>query len=84
MHHPLIGDISYGGDTIAYNGLMNSTNKSKAHHILQLMPHQALHARVLGFTHPRTGESLLFTSLPDQKFLKAMEIAGLEFPESFK
>ena len=83
MHHPLIGDISYGGDKIAYTGMMNSFNKSTAHRILQLMPHQALHARVLGFTHPRTGENLLFTSLPDQNFLQAMELACLEFPESF-
>jgi len=30
------------------------------------MPRQALHAKLLGFTHPITGEKLLFESeLPD-------------------
>ena len=30
------------------------------------MPRHALHARLLGFVHPRTGENVLFeTELPD-------------------
>jgi len=80
MHHPLIGDISYGGDKIAFSGTMTSANKSKAHQILQIMPHQALHARNLGFVHPRTGEKMFFTSMPDQTFLQTMELAQLQFP----
>jgi len=31
-------------------------------------PRQALHARLLGFTHPETGETLRFDSTPPADF----------------
>jgi len=49
--HPLVGDPVYG--------------RSKGR--TMRIPGQALHAAVLGFTHPRTGERLTFeASLPDE------------------
>jgi 23S rRNA pseudouridine1911/1915/1917 synthase len=37
----------------------------------------ALHARVLGFTHPRTGERLRFESAPPAIFDRLLELARL-------
>ena len=37
--------------------------------------HQALHARVLGFTHPRTGTTLRFERPPPDDFQRALEAA---------
>ena len=50
--HPLVGDPKYG-----------SQKRNRYGHIIQ---GQALHAQVLGFVHPRTGEYLEFsTEIPD-------------------
>lgn len=74
MHHPLLGDSTYGGDSIAYGGLKNTTQKSLALRCLDVMQRQALHARTLGFTHPHTGARLEFEAeLPaDFKQILAM------------
>ena len=55
--HPLIGDPVYGtrsGRGVARSGPVGATISS--------FPRQALHARLLGFTHPATGQSLRFES----------------------
>jgi 23S rRNA pseudouridine1911/1915/1917 synthase len=54
LGHPVAGDTVYGGEKqpplIQKTGLQG----------------QCLHARVIGFTHPKTGEYLEFSSpLPD-------------------
>jgi 23S rRNA pseudouridine1911/1915/1917 synthase len=41
--------------------------------IAEGLGHQALHARLLGFTHPRTGERMRFESLPPRDFTSALE-----------
>ncbi len=38
----------------------------------ELIGRQALHARVLGFTHPTTGESLRFVAEPPADFMRAL------------
>jgi 23S rRNA pseudouridine1911/1915/1917 synthase len=56
--HPLIGDPVYGtraGRAVARSGAVGAT--------IAGFPRQALHARLLGFTHPVTGEQLRFESL---------------------
>src|SRR5712691_1443771 len=56
--HPLIGDPAYGtraGRTIVRAGEIGAE--------IATFPRQALHARLLGFTHPVTGEELRFESL---------------------
>jgi 23S rRNA pseudouridine1911/1915/1917 synthase len=62
--HTLFSDTFYGGHRIlrgkpskAYQRFMNEC--------FAIMPRQALHARTLGFTHPRTNEPMHFsTELP--------------------
>lgn len=57
--HPIIGDQIYGGGMTAAR---KSGISSEALAALRAMDRQALHARLLGFSHPRTGESLEFSS----------------------
>lgn len=65
IHHPVFGDPVYGGRAIHF-GLHLPKIKSRVNNLLELIPRQALHAKTLGFVHPRTGEKLLFDSeLPD-------------------
>jgi len=63
--HPLFNDVDYGGGQIL-KGTTFSKYKQFIHNCFQTLPRQALHARELGFTHPETGERMLFSSdLPD-------------------
>jgi 23S rRNA pseudouridine1911/1915/1917 synthase len=63
--HTLFGDPRYGGNQIL-KGTLYSKYKIFVEKQLQTCPRQALHARVLGFTHPRTGEHVRFEApLPD-------------------
>jgi 23S rRNA pseudouridine1911/1915/1917 synthase len=63
--HTLFGDQRYGGNQIL-KGTVFSKYRSFVENNLAILPRQALHAKVLGFTHPRTSERLSFESdLPD-------------------
>ena len=57
--HTLFGDPRYGGNQIL-KGTLYSKYKQFVESNLKLLPRQALHAKVLGFKHPRTGEFLRF------------------------
>ncbi len=59
--HTLFGDTTYGGDKIL-KGTIFSKYKQFVDNCFELCPRQALHARTLGFAHPRTGENLFFES----------------------
>ena len=59
--HPLFNDAPYGGDAIL-KGTTFSKYKQFVDNCFQLLPRQALHARILGFEHPRTGKHLHFES----------------------
>lgn len=59
--HPLFGDMTYGGDKIL-KGTQFSKYKSFVENCFQMLPRQALHAKSLGFIHPRTGEFMQFDS----------------------
>jgi 23S rRNA pseudouridine1911/1915/1917 synthase len=55
--HPVIGDPVYGtrsGRAVARSGPLGAE--------IAAFPRQALHARLLGFTHPATGDALAFES----------------------
>jgi 23S rRNA pseudouridine1911/1915/1917 synthase len=66
LGHPVFGDAIYGGRSRPAASLSNKEQREFASKLLQMMPRQALHARVLGFIHPRTGEKMHFESpLPD-------------------
>jgi 23S rRNA pseudouridine1911/1915/1917 synthase len=63
--HALIGDPVYGRRTPARTkGLPPGTLEA-----VQAFPRQALHARLIGFDHPRTGERLKFESEPPHDML---------------
>ena len=63
--HPLFGDERYGGMEIL-RGNRSSTYKAFIQNCLRICPRQALHARTLGFVHPKTHQQMDFTSdLPD-------------------
>lgn len=59
--HPLFGDITYGGDRIV-KGTIFSKYKQFVENTFALLPRQALHAKELGFIHPKTGKEMMFTS----------------------
>lgn len=63
--HPLFNDNEYGGDRIL-KGTTFSKYRQFVQNCFELLPRQALHARRLELTHPRTGERLNFESdLPE-------------------
>ena len=59
--HPLFGDATYGGDKIL-RGTTSGSYRAFVENCFALMPRQALHAKSLGFVHPRTKEWLQFES----------------------
>lgn len=59
--HPLFGDERYGGTEILW-GQRSSTYKAFVRNCLAVCPRQALHAKTLGFVHPRTGQQMDFDS----------------------
>lgn len=70
--HPLLGDSVYN----------KKNNFTLALQGAKILGRQALHAGVLGFSHPTTGENLLFTSpLPDD-MLNAIRFLRSNFPET--
>ncbi|MDR0334031.1 MAG: RluA family pseudouridine synthase [Dysgonamonadaceae bacterium] len=63
--HTIFNDERYGG-----NEVLRGTNFTKYKQFVQncfaICPRQCLHARTLGFVHPRTKEEMFFTSeIPD-------------------
>lgn len=59
--HPVFGDETYGGRT-PHSIILTSNVKARINNLLEEMPRQALHARVLGFIHPKTKEKMFFES----------------------
>lgn len=59
--HPIFGDLTYGGKNIIA-GLSLPKIKNRVDNLFQIMPRQALHAKTLGFIHPKTNEFLRFDS----------------------
>jgi 23S rRNA pseudouridine1911/1915/1917 synthase len=65
LGHPLFNDVRYGGDRIL-KGTTFTKYKQFVQNCFQMIPRQALHAKVLGFVHPTTQENVLFESeLPE-------------------
>ena len=61
LGHPLFNDARYGGAEIR-QGTIYAKYRQFIQNCFEICPRQALHARTLGFTHPRTGERLHFDS----------------------
>lgn len=63
--HPLFNDDTYGGDKIV-KGTVFSKYRQFVDNCFAICPRHALHAKTIGFTHPGTGQEVLFESeLPD-------------------
>ena len=63
--HPVFNDDFYGGDRIV-KGTVYTKYKQFVDNCFQICPRHALHARELGFTHPVTGEPMMFDApLPE-------------------
>lgn len=63
--HPLFNDDNYGGDQIL-RGTTFTKYKQFVSNCFDMIPRQALHAQMLGFIHPATGQEMIFESeLPD-------------------
>lgn len=62
--HPLFNDARYGGDQIL-KGTTFSKYRQFIANCFATCPRQALHAKTLGFVHPRTGQQMDFdTEIP--------------------
>lgn len=59
--HVLFNDVRYGGNEIL-KGTTFSKYKQFVQNCFAICPRQALHAKTLGFVHPRTGEEMFFDS----------------------
>lgn len=59
LGHTLFNDKTYGGDQIL-KGTTFARYSQFVRNCFDLCPRQALHARTLGFRHPRTGEEMDF------------------------
>jgi 23S rRNA pseudouridine1911/1915/1917 synthase len=65
LGHPIFNDAMYGGDK-ALKGTSFSKYRAFVDNCFKMIPRQALHAKSLGFIHPRTKEFLQFESeLPE-------------------
>ena len=61
MGHTIFNDERYGGDSIL-KGTTFTKYKQFVENCFKLLPRQALHAKTLGFTHPKTGKFMQFDS----------------------
>ena len=71
--HPVVGDAVYGGEQRA----LNDADTPALKQVLSQLKRQALHARLLGFEHPATGERLIFSAkMPEdmQQVVDALQI----------
>ncbi len=80
LGHPVVGDQVYGKDW--WKG-MSGGGRAWARELARRSPRQLLHAGVLVFRHPVTGEELRFQAPPPPDFLAVLEWArGQEGPAS--
>lgn len=65
IKHPVFNDNTYGGNVIL-KGTTFTKYRQFVQNCFTTLPRQALHARSLGFIHPKTDEKMFFDSeLPD-------------------
>jgi 23S rRNA pseudouridine1911/1915/1917 synthase len=69
LGHPLLGDQDYGKGFLTKIGLLPEPVRS----IVRAFPRQALHAYLLGFEHPSTGETMHFESEPPEDFATLLD-----------
>lgn len=72
LGHTLFNDATYGGDKIL-KGTTFSKYKQFVDNCFKVMPRQALHAKSLGFVHPRTNKFVQFDSELPADFKSVIE-----------
>jgi len=72
LGHPLFNDPEYGGDRILRGTTFTRYNQF-VQNCFDLIRGQALHARTLGFEHPRSGEQVRFEADPPEGFTTLLE-----------
>ncbi len=70
--HPLFNDATYGGDRILKGTVFNKY-KQFVENCFELLPRQALHAKSLGFVHPKSKQRLFFESPLPEDFRLCLE-----------
>jgi len=70
--HTLFNDERYGGN-VALKGERTSAYMQFVNNCFETCPRQALHAKTLGFAHPRTGEWMQFDSTLPDDFTRLLE-----------
>ena len=70
--HTLFNDERYGGDSIL-KATTFTKYKQFVENCFKLLPRQALHAKTLGFIHPKTGEFMQFDSELPEDFKSCIE-----------
>jgi len=70
--HTLFNDERYGGDSIL-KGTTFTKYKQFVENCFKLLPRQALHAKTLGFTHPKSGKFMQFDSELPKDFQSCIE-----------
>lgn len=70
--HTLFNDERYGGDQIL-KGTRFTKYKQFVQNCFNICPRQALHARTLGFIHPRSHEEMMFEAPIPQDMLSLIE-----------
>lgn len=72
INHPVFGDTFYGGDKILSGGMPEIN--FIANKCLSMLDRHLLHAKTLGFEHPRTKEFVRFDSNLPEDFAKILEL----------
>lgn len=70
--HPLFSDARYGGDRIL-RGVDTTRYRQFVANCFETCNRQALHAKTLGFVHPKTGEEMNFDSELPEDFKNLIE-----------
>jgi 23S rRNA pseudouridine1911/1915/1917 synthase len=61
INHPVFGDPTYNGRHLVA-GPGTPKQKAEVQHLLKLIPRQALHAKTIGFVHPKTHKDMFVDS----------------------
>lgn len=72
LGHPLFNDATYGGDRVL-KGTIFTKYKQFVDNCFKIIPRQALHARTLGFVHPKTGQKMSFESALPHDMVEVIE-----------
>jgi 23S rRNA pseudouridine1911/1915/1917 synthase len=70
--HTIFNDSRYGGDLIL-KGTTFTKYKQFVENCFKILPRQALHAKTLGFKHPKTKEYLSFDSEPPKDIQQCLD-----------